>query len=165
MHPSTSERTDIFIRYIRGTLYLALGFLGIFSVSLVAMAFDPDGTWAPRVALLYAPFPFMPLLIIFGVGLNARQLKGLRFRKDDPAVRAVLNDEQRLHALNKAFRAALIAVLVAQFPLALLFLRHPMTKLATTPQPVTLAPVFMGAFSLVLGVAALLGCFLYFDRE
>lgn len=163
MQPSASERTEVFLRHIRGTLYVSLLCLALFSVALAVLAVDADGTLAP--ALTRYLLPLNPILVVAAVALNARQLKGLRLRRDDPAVRAVLEDEQRRNAFQKAFKGAFITTLLSQFPLAILFMLRPTVKLAIHPSPMALGPVFMGAFSVVIGVGSLIGFFLYFDRE
>lgn len=166
MDASLPERTEIFIRYIRGSLYLSLACLGVAAAALAALALDVDGTWAPAVTrFLVRPFPLLPVLMAAGVALNMRQLKGHRFRREDPALRAVLEDEQRREAFHRAFRAAFITTLVAQFPLGALFVWRPAIRLAPGGDLLLLGPLFMGAFTLVVGLVSLICFFLFFDRD
>ncbi len=163
MEPNIPERTEAFLGYVRGTLYITVFYLALFTISLAIMALDVDGTLAPAVTRFM--FPLVPVLMVIGVALNARQRKGFRFSKGDPAVRAVLDDEQRRQAFSKAFKAAFIVTLLSQFPLAALFMLRPIMRLAMGSNPLALGPVFMGAFTLVIGAGSLICFFLHFDRE
>ncbi len=155
MTPTTPDRTELFIRYFRRSLYLALGVLGLVTLWLVGGIFDTSGTFHSFSQRLVTPFPLLPLLVCFGVIANGSSLKRQRFTKEDPDVRAVLDDEHRHQNFHRATRAALVFTLLAQIPLAILFQLRPVPD----------APYYMGALSLVLGVMALVASFLVFDRE
>jgi hypothetical protein len=154
MGETTPDRTELFIRYIRRSLYLSLGLLALVGLWLVQAAFDTAGIFTPLAQHLVTPFPLLPLLICFAVIANASSLKGQGFNPKDPDVRAVLDDELRHHAFHRATRFAFVLTLLAQLPLALLF------QLC----PVHASPLYMGALSLVLGPIFLLAAFLVFDR-
>ncbi len=163
MQPNAPERTEVFLRHLRGTLYVSLLCLALFSTALAILAVDGDGTLAPLMTRYL--LPLNPLLVVIALVLNARQLKGLRLRRDDPAMRAVLEDEHRKGAFQRATRSAFIITLVAQVPLAALFMLRPTMHLGLHAGPPSLGPVFMGVFTLVIGVGSLIGFFLFFDRE
>jgi drug/metabolite transporter (DMT)-like permease len=90
------------------------------------------------------------LFVILNAPLQRRQL-----RPDSPEVRAMLEDEFRHANLARAQRLALIVVLVAQVPLAIL-----VSGLATEP-----AVTVMAVASVTLAMTTLIASFLFFDRE
>ncbi|HJU83614.1 MAG TPA: hypothetical protein VJ600_05350 [Holophagaceae bacterium] len=149
------DRTELFIRYYRRSLMLVLVVLALLTLWLCGGIFFPGSAFRAFSEHLVTPFPLLPLLLIFAAVMNARDLKGKGVRKDDPDVRAVLEDEHRRANLHRALRAAFVVTLVAQMPLALLFVLRPMPE----------APLYMGALTLSLGLMALVAAFLVFDRE
>jgi hypothetical protein len=83
---------------------------------------------------------------------------GRRWDPPSPEAKAILNDELRQTSLNRASRAALIVVLIAQLPLGLVF-----GMLAQLPAART--AMAMAEATITLGMATLISLFLFFDRE
>jgi hypothetical protein len=151
MNSTTPERTELVIRYGRRSLALCLVWLGLLGTCLAFQVFDPEG---PLTAMANNLLKFLPIgLPIVLVALQA-SLKGKGFAKNDPDVRAVMEDEFRRANLNKAFRCAFFTVFIIQVPLGLAVWNH----------PTHVALYFMGGFTVLLGVMALMAFFLFFDR-
>lgn len=132
-------------------LWIALSLilvLGAYAVIINAFPDSQAAAMADRLAML------LPLAIIIALGAMQSSLKGLSIDPRSKPMQAVLNDELRQHSLNRAYRNALVAVLLAQPVLALLVtvaaLRHP--------------AVLMASLTGLAGVATLLGSLLAYDR-
>lgn len=119
-----------------------------FGAVCVAMAFRPSHTW-PRAVV---PLTFIMALIAIGL---QRTLGGERWDPRLPEVRAIVEDEWRRSNMNRARRAAFAVVLVVQLPLGLVLAGLPSLQ----------ALMAMAAATITLGLATLLGLFLYFDRD
>ena len=151
MNPTTPERTELVIRYGRRSLALCLAWLGMLGTCLAVQVFDAEG---PFTAMTNNLLKFLPIGLPMAVAALQASLKGKRFTTHDPDVRAVLQDEFRRANLNKAFRCAFFTVFILQVPLGLAVWNH----------PTHVALYFMGGFTVLLGVMALMAFFLYFDR-
>jgi hypothetical protein len=119
-----------------------------FGAVCVAMAFRPSHTW-PRAVV---PLTFIMALIAIGL---QRTLGGERWDPRLPEVRAIVEDEWRRSNMNRARHAAFAVVLVVQLPLGLVLAGLPSLQ----------ALMAMAAATITLGLATLLGLFLYFDRD
>lgn len=151
MSSTTSERTELVIRYGRRSLALALAWLGMMGTCLALQVFDAEG---PFTGMSNNLLKGLPIALPIAVAALQASLKGKGFNSKDPDVRAVLEDEFRRANLNKAFRCAFFTVFVLQVPLGL----------AAWNLPSHVALYFMGGFTVLLGVMALLAFFLFFDR-
>lgn len=151
MNPTTPDRTELVIRYGRRSLALCLAWLGILGACLGLQVFSPEGPITGMTNNLLKGLPIA--LPIFVAGLQA-SLKGKGLTMKDPDVRAVMEDEFRRANLNKAFRCAYFSVFILQVPLGL----------AAWSLPSHVGLYFMGGFTILLGVMALLAFFLFFDR-
>jgi hypothetical protein len=84
-------------------------------------------------------------------------LRGRPFDPRSREMRAIQQDELRQSSINRAARAALIASLISQLPLALLFmLAHLSAKQAL---------LVMAESTLMLGMVTFIALFLLFDRD
>src|SRR5438067_897837 len=145
MSPMTSNTTEPYLIISRrGFVLLLIAFLWL-GATCLAIAFLPEtilACWPMR-----APWIF-PATLVFGwAGLRAT-LKGRRW--DPHLAEAVVNDEFRRSNLLRAQRAALIAVLSLQVPLAL----------AAMHLPVARALVAMSGSTITIGACVLIASFL-----
>jgi hypothetical protein len=85
-------------------------------------------------------------------------LRRRRWAPDAPEVKAAMQDEWRRTNMDRASRTALIVVLIAQWPLGIVF-----GFLAQLPPP--RAALAMAAATITLGLATLITLFLFFNRE
>lgn len=151
MTSTTPERTELVIRYGRRSLALCLAWLGLLGACLGLQVFVPGG---PITGMTNNLLKGLPIALPIAVAALQGSLKGKGFSTTDPDVQAVLKDEFRRANLNKAFRCAFFTVFVLQVPLGL----------AVWHLPTHVALSLMGGFTILLGVMALLGFFLFFDR-
>src|SRR5450759_136864 len=100
----------------------------------------------------------VPIAIVILASALRATLRGRRWDPRSPEAKAILNDELRQTSLNRASRAALMVVLVAQLPLGLLF-----GMLAQLPA--TRTALAMAEATITLVMATLISLFLFFDRE
>ncbi len=154
MTEPVDDRSELFLRFSRRKMAALLGIVVVVGVIGLALVLTPGGPiWrtVSRVSLI-------PVAIAIVVAVQMA-FRGRRWAADSPEVRVAMQDEWRRTNMDRASRLALIVVLLAQYPLALLlgiFLPH-------LPQP---RPAFAMAFSTItLALAAQLGLFLFFDRE
>ena len=131
---------------------MGLAWLGVLGICLALQVFDAEGTFT---AMSNNLLKFLPIGLPIAVAALQASLKGKGFTKEDPDVLAVMKDEFRCANLNKAIRYAFFTVFILQVPLGLAVRNH--------PTPVALA--FMGGFTVLLGVMALMAFFLFFDRD
>ena len=151
MTSTPPERTELVLRYGRRSLALCLAWLAMLGTCLALQVFDAEG---PFTAMGNNLLKFLPIGLPIAVGALQASLKGKGFAKNDPDVRAVLEDEFRRANLNRAFRCAFFTVFVLQVPLGFAVWNH----------PTHVALYFMGGFTVLLGVMALMAFFLFFDR-
>jgi hypothetical protein len=136
----------------RAFILLLIAFLWL-GATCLTIAFLPENFLARWP--MHAPWIFPAALIMAWVGLLLSTLRGPRWDPHGAEARVVMNDEFRQSNLLRAHRAALIAVLVLQVPLAL----------ATMHLPVTRALVAMAGSTITLAMIVLISTFLYLDRE
>src|SRR5438874_12922326 len=117
MSPMTSNTTESYLTLSRrGFVLLLIAFLWL-GATCLAIAFFPEtilARWPMR-----APWVFPVALILGWVGLLST-LRGRHWDAHRAETEVVLNDEFRQSNILRAQRAALIAVLLLQVPLALL---------------------------------------------
>lgn len=150
------DRSEVLVRFHRRSLAglmvltLVLGALGL------ALALSPAGAVRQPASLLWW---LLPVVIAFFSRLLT-SMGGPRIDPQSPEVKAVIQDEWRHNNMLRAARAALIVVLVGQWPLGLVL------GFLTSPQltPVRVASA-MAAATIMLGIVTTITLFLYFDRE
>ena len=144
-------QTDLLARYSRLGLYFALALLLLLGSYAVLIHAFPDSS-AAAVAHRYAIL--LPLAIIIALAALRSTLHGVSAHPRNPAVKALRNDELRGHAVNKAYRNGLIAVLLVQPVLVLL--------LSSAELPYPLVP--MASATVLFGVAAFICSLIAYDR-
>ena len=144
-------------------LLIAVATLGAF---LIGSALSPGAAllrWVEEVPWL-VPIAFI-LFVVFQQAVFRRH----RLRMDAPEFKAILRDEWRRRSTDRATRGALIAVLVAQIPLALLISHVPAAQLPIGRflghLPALRAVLGMAVSTATLGLLAQLALFLFFDRD
>ena len=144
-------QTDLLAKYSRLGLYFALALLlilGAYAVLIHAFPNSSAAALAHRFAIL------LPMAIIVALAALRSSLYGISTHQRDRAVQALRNDELRAHAVNKAYRNGLIAVVLVQPVLVLL--------LSAAELPYPLVP--MASATVLFGVAALICSLIFYDR-
>jgi hypothetical protein len=151
MNAAASPRAERYLRYSHRGMVVILVLVIAVGAAFLALALNPDGTVArlmPRLALS------APIAIALIAGALQWTLRGDRWDPAAPEARAVLDDEWRKVNLARAARWALGVVLSAQVPLAL--------WLGGLPAP--RGVLAQAVATMTLGIATLLGLFLFFQR-
>lgn len=155
MTPPIHSSSETLVRFSRRSMAAMLVIVPSFGAMALAMTLWPEGAASGFMA--HSAW-VVPIAIV----ILAAALRGtLRGRPWDPRsaeAKAILNDELRQASLNRASRAALIVVLVAQLPLELLF--GMLLQLSGSRTALAMAEA-----TITLGMAAFLSFFLFFDRE
>jgi uncharacterized membrane protein len=148
-----AETSERFLRFSRQKMYALLVVVILLGATGLALILPPTGpTWRSIARACLIPVA-IAIVVVVQMALRSR-----RFAPNSPEVKMALNDEWRQTNMNRATRAALIVILIAQYPLALLF-----GFVTDLPTP---RPGFAMAFSTItLGLATQLALFLFFDRE
>src|SRR5689334_22683288 len=134
----------------RAFILLLIAFLWL-GATCLALAFFPD-TFLARWPM-HAPWIFPAAVVLAWLGLLST--RGPRWDPHGAEARVVMNDEFRRSNILRAYRAALIAVLVLQVPLAL----------AAMHLPVTRALVAMAGRTITVAMIVFISTFIYLDRE
>lgn len=147
---SEESRSEPFVRFSQGGLLLALCLvlaMGIVGLAVVAR---------PELGFGWmATFSWMlPMAIAIGLALQRSTLRGNRWKPDAPQVQAVLRDEWRRQAMDRAFRLAFVTMPIVQLPLALVLGSLPGKR----------AVMGMAVATSVLGLATFLALTLIFGR-
>jgi hypothetical protein len=155
MVETASSRSEILLQFSRRSMFVLLFVVIVMGAVALGFAFTPEGVasnrWQPLSWLL-------PVAIaIVAAGLNT-SLRGQRWDPSSPEVKTIMQDEWRRANFARASRAALIGVLLAQWPLALTF--GFLMPLSPSRMAMTMA-----ASTMTLGLVMLISLFLYFDRE
>ena len=148
--PGQPDRTELLLRVSRRSLVALLVMILVIAATLIAHIVSPGSLladWASRFPWLL-PVAIVALLVMFVAPLRRS------FRANDPEVERVANDEFRQANVARAQRAALIAALVAQAPLAI-FLSELSGAAAVTA---------MGIATITIGLATFIIAFLFADR-
>ena len=155
MTEPTDNSSESLVRFSRLSMSTLLVIVLVLGATTLAMTL-----WAESAAsrfMAQASWVFPVATVILGIALRAT-LRGRRFDPRSPEAKAILNDELRQVSLNRASRAALIVVLIAQLPLGLL-----LGMLAQLPAART--ALAMAEATITLGMATFISLFLFFDRE
>lgn len=148
---NTNHGVDALVRHSRWSLMLALVLIVSLGVGVCAVLLWPTGAFAASAG---QGGKLLPIAIIILVGLGLRSASKASFNLSDARTQAVLNDELRQSALNRAYRNAFVTILALQ-PL----LACGLTYLAPA-YPVAL----MAAISVTAGAGVLLTSILCYDR-
>ena len=144
-------QTDLLARYSRLGLYFALVLLLILGTYAVLIHAFPDSNAA---ALAHRFAILLPLAIIIALAALRSSLHGVSAHPRSRAMTALRNDELRAHAVNKAYRNGLVAVLLVQPVLVLLL------SAAELPYPL----VQMASATVLIAVAAVICSLIVYDR-
>lgn len=145
------SRQELYLRYSRRSMLLVLALVLVLGALSLVTALQPalGSAWAVRAGWALA------VAIVLSIGFLQRTLRGGRWNPNAPEVRAIMHDEWRGAAMDRAMRFTLVTVLAAQVPLGLAFAHLPGLR----------AAMAMAAATTTLGVAALVTLFLYFGRD
>ena len=145
------DRAEMLLRSSRRSLTIVLALVLLMAATVIAHVLRPGSLladWASRMPWLL-PVAIAGLFVFFIARLPRP------FRPDHPDVKRILNDEFRQANLARAQRAALVTVLVAQIPLAVL----------VSGLTVTSAVTIMAVATGTVAMTTLITSFLYFDRD
>ena len=154
MTQHTDDPTEQFLRFSRRSMSALLAIVIVLGGTAIALTLSPAGAVSRSAARGAWLIPVG--IAIFVAAQSSR--RGRRWSPDSPEVRTVMQDEWRRTNMHRASRAALIVVLIAQWPLALT-----LGFAAQLPPP--RAAGAMATSTLTLGLATLMAVFLFLDRE
>ncbi|MGK2856645.1 MAG: hypothetical protein ACSLFQ_05505 [Thermoanaerobaculia bacterium] len=146
------ERTELLLRIGRRGLMVVLVMFVLCGATVVAHAVRPGSLladWPSRV-----PWLIPVAIVLAAVALNA-PLGKRPWRADGAEEQAILEDEFRQANLSRAQRITLIALLVAQLPIALVLMQF----------GGEFSLMAMAVLNIALGMATLIASFLVLDRE
>jgi hypothetical protein len=144
-----SVRSESYLRFTRRGMFVLFGLVLILGGTGVGLILTPAAaSWAGLMTLL-------PIAIALVAAALTMTLRGDRWDPRSAEARAIMNDEWRATNMNRARHLALGVVLVIHVPLALL--------LSSLPSAQALSA--MATLTMTLGLASLIGAFLYLDRE
>jgi len=155
MTEPTDNPSESLVRFSRRSMNTMLVIVLVLGATTLAMTLWAEG--AASRFMSQAAWVVPVAIVILAAALRAT-LRGRRWDPRSPEAKAILNDELRQTSLNRASRAALIVVLVAQLPLGLLF--GMLAQLSATRTALAMAEA-----TITLGMATLISLFLFFDRE
>ena len=151
----TDNSSELLVRFSRRSLAAMLVIVPGFGAIALAMTLWPEGPASRFMETAGWVYPIA--IVLLGAALRAT-LRGKSWDPRSPEAKAILNDELRQDSLNRSARAALIAVLVAQLPLALLF--GTMQQASATRTALAMAEA-----TITLGMVTFIALFLFLDRE
>jgi hypothetical protein len=146
------DQTELLLRASRQALFVVLVMVLVLGTTLLANAIWPGNAIAEWPARLPWLIPVSAVAITLALRM---QLRGRKWDPNAPEVKAIEQDEFRKANLDRARKASLIIVLIAQLPFAFAFLRlstfHALMAMATS--------------TITLGMASMIAFFLFFDRD
>jgi hypothetical protein len=143
--------SELLVKFSRRGLWVALVLLGALGAYAIVINLFPDSAAAAMANLLAR---MLPIAIIIALAALRSSLKGARTDSRTNSINALLQDELRQHSLNRAYRNALVAVLLAQPMLALVL------TWTTMPYPV----VLMASMTALIGACTVVCSMLAYDR-
>jgi hypothetical protein len=143
-----SER---FVKFSRRGLWIALALLLVLGGYAIVINVFPNSTTASSAHRLAN---ILPLAITIAVAWAYLSLKGSAVDQRGALMTQMLNDELRQHSLSRAYRNALIAVLIGQPVLALL------AAWMALPFP----ELLMASATALIGTGVVLCTMLIYDR-
>ena len=155
MEQPAIHSSDLFSRFSRRSMFTLLFIVVVLGGTGLAMTLSPEGAISRGAA---RGAWFIPIAIALIVGVQQSWLRGRRWAPDSREVKLVMEDEFRQTNMGRASRYALIVVLVAQWPIALVL--GFVTRL-----PAPRAEMAMAIATITLGLVTLISLFLHFDRE
>ena len=155
MTQANSRSSEQFQIVSRRSLIALLMIVAVLGGTAVSLILSPAGAVRNPSNLLWW---FLPIALASVVAIQI-SLTHRRWGADSPEVKRVMQDEWRQTSMLRASRLALAAVLLAQWPLALLF--GIVTSELAQPRPA----MVMAASTITLGLGAFISLFLFFDRE
>lgn len=155
MIQSSEHPVEILQRYGRRNMVVSLFIVALLGGTGLALILSPKGAVAQSANRMMW---LIPVAMAIAVGASQAALRGRRWDPKSPDVQTVLNDEWRRASMDRASRLALIVVVAAQWPMALVigFLLD---------VPALRAAMAMAAASITLGLLTLITLFLVFERE
>ncbi|HUP64340.1 MAG TPA: hypothetical protein VM557_03570 [Thermoanaerobaculia bacterium] len=153
MTDSTQHPAELFLRFSRRSVIALLATVILLGGAALSLMLSPSRAFFETASKVSLVAVAVALLVTILVALHRR-----RWPASSPAVQVVMDDEMRRASVLRASRAALITVLLAQYPLVLLF-----GFFMELPAP--RGAFAMGAATVTLGLITLLSLFLYFDRD
>jgi len=152
MSQTTNDRSELFLRFSQRKLATLLVIVvGVGAVGLALMLTPTGSVWRAVSRVSLVPVAVAIVLIV------QMTLRGRRWNPDSPEVRMAAEDEWRRTNMERASRLALIVVLLAQWPLALI--------LGFTQIPAPRGAMAMAMATITLGLSTQIALFLKFDRE
>jgi carbon starvation protein CstA len=145
----TETRSEQYLRFSRRSM--TVGLLLVLAIGGVCLAMAVQShalVWSRAIPVLWI------VAVVIAAGLQ-RTLGGERWNPRAPEARAIMEDEWRRSNMERARRVAFVVALGAQLPLGLLLAGLPSLR----------AVMAMATATLTLGLATLIGLFLYFDRD
>ena len=155
MTGSTSDRSELLLRFSRRSMIVLLFVVVVLGAVALGLMLSPAGAVGDRANLVSW---LMPVAIVIIVSALQTSLRGQRWDPHSAEVKAIMQDEWRRANMARASRAALVAVLITQWPLALIF------GFLTPLSPPRMA-MAMAASTMTLGLVTMISLFLFFDRE
>jgi hypothetical protein len=154
MSERASDSVERFFRFSRKSMVALL-----FIVLLVGVTGIVLTTWPRQVIPLATSRGALLIPVAVAIVLGAQRARlGRRWSPQSPEVKIVMHDEFRRANLDRSARLALIVVLIAQYPLALVY-----GILSRLPAPQLAFGMFFS--TITIGLTTLISLFLYFDRE
>ena len=150
----TENASELLVRMSRRGMFAMLAMILVLGATLLGQTLWPEAPasrWVEKSSWIFG----LATVLLFVV--LRWPLRGRAFDPRSREVQAILQDELRQSSLNRAARAALLASLLGQFPLALLFM---LARLS--PRQALLA---MAESTILLGMVTFITLFLLFDRE
>ena len=155
MNPASEHPVEVFQRFSRRSMVALLFVIAILGGTALALILSPQGAVgraANRMMWL------IPVAIVIVVAAVQTSLKGARWDPKSAEVKTVMEDEWRRASMDRASRIALIVVVAAQWPLAML-----LGFVAALPAHRT--AMAMAAASMTVGLVTLIALFLAFERQ
>ena len=153
---SSRDRSELLDRFQRRHMVALMFVALLLGGTGLGVALSPPGAVGDPVNLRWWLLPVAVATLVSIVASVRRS----QYRSDSPEVKVAMQDEWRRTNLTRASRGALIAVLIGQWPLGLVFGFLTSSKL--TPPRIAAA---MAAGTIMLGIVTLVGLFLLYDRE
>ena len=147
------QSIERYLRMSRRGMMLLFSMILVVGGACLALALRPDSAVARWFG--FAPWLVGVLFAAVAVGLQRWTFGSERWNPAAPEALSVLEDEWRKTNLNRARHVAFVVVLLLQLPVGLLVSRLPSLR----------AVMAMATSTITVGMATLVGLFLYFDRE
>jgi len=146
-----TNQAELLVKISHRQLWMALSLMLVLGAYALLINLFPDSQVAAAGSRMLA---LLPVAIVIALAVMHTSRKGVSGDPRSKAMRTVLGDELRQQSLHRAYRNALVAVLLVQPALALL------VSVMAVPYPM----VLMASLTVLSGVATLLGSILAYDR-